>query len=283
MRLASYRFEDSIGVAAVEEELVVDCRPFAGASMRAFLAQGQEALAGLRAFAATAVTQLLDNERLLPPVPDPALFIGVGLNYRKHAAEMGRELPRSPALFTKAPASINTPHGLILRDPAAPSLDYEGELGIVIGRTCRKVPEASAAEVIAGYVVVNDVTVRERITPDAVMLAKGGDTHGPFGPWITTADEIPDPHDLGIRTWVNGEVRQDGSTADLHFGCFELVARISAALTLRPGDIITTGSPAGSGSGFQPPRWLEPGDVVRVEIDRIGAIEHVVRDLGDES
>jgi 2-keto-4-pentenoate hydratase/2-oxohepta-3-ene-1,7-dioic acid hydratase in catechol pathway len=251
--------------------------------MRAFLAQGAEALTALRTFAATAVTQPLDNERLLPPVPDPALFIGVGLNYRNHAAEMGRELPRSPALFTKAPGSINTPYGVILRDPDAPSLDYEGELGIVIGRTCRKVPESRAAEVIAGYVVVDDVTVRERITPDAVMLAKGGDTHGPFGPWITTADEIPDPHDLGIRTWVNGELRQDGSTADLHFGCFELVARISAALTLRPGDIITTGSPAGSGNGFQPPRWLEPGDVVRVEIDRIGAIEHVVRDLGDES
>lgn len=279
MRLATYLFNNGPGVAVVREAQVIDCRTVAGSDMAAFLGKGSDAMTHLAEHLAELPARPLMIEALLAPV-QPSSFLGIGLNYRAHAAEMGRELPRSPAVFAKARNSISPPYGTILRDPAAPSLDYEGELGIVIGRTCHKVDEARAAEVIAGYVVVNDVTVRERITPEAIMLAKSAITHGPFGPWIVTRDEVPDPHLLRIRTWVNGELRQDGSTADLHFNCYQLIAQLSEALTLQAGDIVTTGSPSGSGNSFTPARWLVPGDVVRVAIDGIGWIEHVVKDGG---
>jgi 2-keto-4-pentenoate hydratase/2-oxohepta-3-ene-1,7-dioic acid hydratase in catechol pathway len=278
MRLATYAFDDGIGVAAVLGDEIVDLRQVAGGSMRGLLARGEAGLAAVRLAADAGPIGPLQCDRLLAPVPDPGAFLGVGLNYKAHAAEMGRALPQQPAVFAKLTACINPPFGTILRDPAAPSLDYEGELGIVIGRTCHRVKPEEAPAMIAGYVVVNDISVRERIAPDAVLLAKSAVSHGPFGPWLVTSDEVGDPHDLGIRTWVNDELRQDGTTADLHFSCFDLVSRLSAALTLQPGDIITTGSPSGSGSSFKPPRWLKPGDVVRVEIDRIGAIEHRVAD-----
>jgi len=146
----------------------------------------------------------------------------------------------------------------------------------VVGRRCHRITAGEARAFIADYVVVNDVTMRDLARPDTLVLGKSGLGHGPFGPWLTTADAVTDPHALAIHTWVNGELRQSLTTAELHVGCFDLLAWLSSVLVLEPGTVIATGSPAGSEAGFTPPRWLVPGDVVRVAIEGLGAIEHRV-------
>ncbi len=157
------------------------------------------------------------------------------------------------------------------------ALDYEGELAFVIGRRARHVPAARAHEVIAGYVVANDVSVRDwQFKAPTMTLGKSFDTHGPLGPWLTTADEMPDPHGLELRTWVNGELRQHANTRQLIFSCFDQVAVLSTVFTLQPGDVITTGTPSGVGGAMQPPKFLRAGDVVRIEVDGLGHIENTV-------
>jgi 2-keto-4-pentenoate hydratase/2-oxohepta-3-ene-1,7-dioic acid hydratase in catechol pathway len=159
------------------------------------------------------------------------------------------------------------------------ALDYEGELGVVIGRRCRHVPRERARDVIAGYLVVNDVSVRDwQLRIPTWTMGKSFDTHGPLGPWLTTADEVGDPHALRLRTWVNGELRQDSNTKHLIFDCFALVEHLSTAFTLEPGDVVSTGTPGGVGIACKPPRLLQVGDVVRVEIDGLGLIENPVVD-----
>jgi 5-carboxymethyl-2-hydroxymuconate isomerase len=156
-------------------------------------------------------------------------------------------------------------------------LDYEGELAVVIGSEARTVPVDRALEHVFGYAVMDDVSARDRQRAEPQWVrAKGGDTFAPFGPWITTADEVPDPQALRIRTWVNGDLRQDGNTADMVFPVAELVSYCSAQFTLEPGDVITTGTPAGVGMASAPEGYLRPGDRVRIEIDGLGAIEHDV-------
>jgi 2-keto-4-pentenoate hydratase/2-oxohepta-3-ene-1,7-dioic acid hydratase in catechol pathway len=157
------------------------------------------------------------------------------------------------------------------------ALDYEGELGVVIGRPCRHVPAARAQEVIAGLTVVNDVTVRDwQLRTPTWTMGKSFDTHCPIGPWIVTPDELPDPHSLDIKTWVNGELRQSSNTKHLIFDCFTLIEHLSTAFTLEPGDLIATGTPSGVGIGMKPPRLLQVGDVVRIAIDGVGEIENRV-------
>ena len=167
----------------------------------------------------------------------------------------------------------------IQRPRVSAALDYEGELGFVIGRRCRHVPRDRAHEVIAGYIIVNDVSVRDWQRRAATMtLGKSFDTHGPCGPWIVTPDEIGDPHTLELRTLVNGEERQHSNTRHLFFNCFEQIETLSTVFTLQPGTIISTGTPAGVAGAMKPPKWLKPGDVVRIEIERIGHIESRVID-----
>jgi 2-keto-4-pentenoate hydratase/2-oxohepta-3-ene-1,7-dioic acid hydratase in catechol pathway len=207
----------------------------------------------------------------------PGKLIGVGLNYRDHAAETGAALPTQPLLFAKFPSSVTGPNGTVPRPGYTDALDYEGELCVVIGRRARDVPEARALEHVFGYAVMDDVTARDRQRAEPQWArAKGGDGFAPFGPWVTTADEVPDPQSLRIRTWVNGDLRQDGTTAEMVFSVAELIAWCSASFTLEPGDVITTGTPAGVGVARRPPSFLQPGDRVRIEIDRLGAIEHAV-------
>lgn len=210
--------------------------------------------------------------RLLAPIPQPPMFLGVGLNYRDHAREVGRELGPTPAVFAKLHGSVAPPYGKVASDFT--SFDYESELGLVIGRRCHRVTAAQAADYIAGHTIVNDFSVREFVKPDTLVLGKSGRGHGPFGPWLTT--DVPDPHALGISTHVNGELRQSSNTRELHVGVFELVAWLSKMLVLEAGAVIATGSPLGSGIGFDPPRWLVPGDIVRVDIEALGHIEHRV-------
>lgn len=220
--------------------------------------------------------------RLHAPVARPPKFLAVGLNYADHIAEAGLDAPRVPTIFNKQSTCVIGHGDAIERPLAAQCLDYEGELAFVVGRRCRHVPRERADEVIAGYLVADDVSVRDRQTATpTITLAKSADTHGPLGPWITSADEIPDPHGLAIRTWVNGQLRQDSSTSELVFDCRDLVAHLSDVFTLEPGDVVATGTPSGVGWFMSPPQFLRAGDVVRVEIEQLGVLENEVVDKPD--
>jgi acylpyruvate hydrolase len=209
----------------------------------------------------------LHEVELLAPLVAPRAIFGIGLNYRAHAAEQGAELPDAPIVFMKLPSSAAPPHGVVRCPAVVKRLDYEGELAVVMG----------AAGRVAGYAVADDVSARDLQRRESQWTrAKGADGFCPYGPCITTADEIPDPHDLRLRTWVNGDLRQDASTADMIFRIPELIAFISETCTLAPGDLILTGTPSGVGMSMSPRRFLAPGDTVRIEIDRLGAIEHSI-------
>lgn len=218
----------------------------------------------------------LDRVSLTAPLR-PVKLLGVVRNYAMHAKEMNEPAPEFPNMFSKLVTAVTGPDGPVVRPAATRELDYEGELAVVIGRTATRIAEADAMDHVFGYTVINDVSARDlQRTERQWARAKGCDTFAPMGPWVVTADEIPDPQALRIRTWVNGEARQDGSTADMLHSVARVVAWCSQSFTLEPGDVIATGTPAGVGKGFDPPRFLEPGDLVRIEIEAIGAIEHRV-------
>lgn len=207
----------------------------------------------------------LEDVVLLAPVPLPGAIFGIGRNYAAHARELGNDVPSQPTVFAKLARSSIGPAGPIRIPAAARFVDYEGELAVVIG----------AGGEVAGYAVANDVSARDLQFEEGGQWTrgKGPDTFCPWGPWITTADELGDPHDLRLRTWVNGELRQDATTADLIFDVPRLVAQIAEITALQPGDVILTGTPEGVGWGRDPRVALQPGDVVRIEIDRLGVIE----------
>jgi 2-keto-4-pentenoate hydratase/2-oxohepta-3-ene-1,7-dioic acid hydratase in catechol pathway len=220
----------------------------------------------------------LEEVRLLAPVR-PRKFLGIGLNYADHIAESGMEAPEFPVFFNKQVTCVVGPGDDVHMPRVSNLLDYEGELAIVIGERCRHVSEERAAEVIAGYTITNDVSVRDwQLRTPTMTLGKSFDTHGPLGPWVVTADELGDPHALSIRTYVNDELRQDGNTKEMIYDCFQQVAHLSEAFTLEPGDVIATGTPAGIGAVRQPfpEGLLKVGDVVRVEIEGIGTLENTV-------
>ena len=204
---------------------------------------------------------------LLAPIPAPRAIFGIGLNYADHIAEMGGERPERPVVFMKLPSSAAAPNAPVPCPAVVKRLDYEGELAVVMG----------AGRSVAGYAVANDVSARDLQQREPQWTrAKGADGFCPYGPWITTADEVLDPHALSLRTWVNGELRQDSSTSNLVFTVPELIEFISETCALHPGDLILTGTPSGVGMAQDPPSFLASGDVVRIEIERLGVIEHPV-------
>ena len=220
----------------------------------------------------------LDDVRLLAPV-QPRKFLAIGLNYADHIAEAGMEAPEYPVFFNKQITCVVGPDDDVHMPRVSTLLDYEGELAVVIGTRCRHVPEDRAHEVIAGYTIANDVSVRDwQIRTPTMTMGKSFDTHGPLGPWIVTGDELGDPHGLALKTYVNDELRQDGNTGEMIYNCFQQVAHLSQAFTLEPGDVIATGTPAGIGAVRQPfpDGLLKVGDVVRVEIDGIGTLTNTV-------
>lgn len=231
---------------------------------------------------AGAVDLPLSQVHLLAPVPRPGKILGIGLNYADHIAESNMAKPELQLWFAKMPTSARGPFDSIELPKVSEQLDYEAELAFIIGLRCKNVTRENAAEVIFGYCAANDVSVRDwQLRTSQFMLGKSFDTHAPFGPWIVTRDEVPDPHALGIRCLVNGEVRQSSNTRELIFDCFDQIAHLSQVFTLEPGDVILTGTPGGVAGGMKPPRWLRAGDVVRVEIDGVGSIENTVRPEGE--
>jgi acylpyruvate hydrolase len=209
----------------------------------------------------------LSDVTLLAPIPEPPTIYAIGLNYAKHVEETGNQRPEAPIVFVKVRGSIAPPGGPVRCPDVVRRLDYEGELTVVIG----------AGGQIGGYCVADDVTARDLQGREPQWTrAKGADTFCPFGPWVTTADEVPDAGNLRLRTWVNGELRQDSNTSDLIFGCQDVVDFIAQTCTPVPGDLILTGTPSGVGSALDPPKFLRSGDVVRIDIERLGAIEHRV-------
>ncbi len=282
MKLCTFSHGGSKRVGLVDGDSILDLAAAAPAlprEMVRFLEAGRDALTAARAALAKGPRVPLAEARLEAPIARPPKFLAVGLNYADHVAESGLETPKLPMIFNKQSTCVVGPHDPVHIPRASHVVDYEGELGFVIGRRCRHVSREAAADVIAGYLVVNDVTVRDwQFRVPTWTMGKSFDTHGPIGPWIVTADELADPHQLRLRTWVNGELLQESNTKQLIFDCFALVEHLSTAFTLEPGDIVTTGTPSGVGIAHKPPVLLKAGDVVRVEIDGIGAIENPVID-----
>lgn len=219
----------------------------------------------------------LEGIRLLSPVPRPGKIVCVGLNYRDHAAESGQPLPASPLLFAKLGNAVVGPGAPIMVPPFTKQVDYEAELGVVIGRTVRRASPGDALGTVLGYTCVNDVSARDLQFADGQWTrGKTLDTFCPIGPWIVTPDEIGDPQGLGIRCTVNDRVLQDSTTANMIFSVAELISFISQGITLEAGDVIATGTPAGVGFARTPPVFLVPGDVVTVAIDGIGELTNPV-------
>jgi 2-keto-4-pentenoate hydratase/2-oxohepta-3-ene-1,7-dioic acid hydratase in catechol pathway len=279
MKIARFEIEGRIELGVVRDEGIValDRVGFGYFDMLALIAAGSEVLGDIRKRTASAAAHhRLEDVRLLAPLR-PGKYLAIGMNYARHVAEMGHaERPAHQYWFNKQTTCVNGPFDAI--DPGVTQmLDYEVELGVVIGRTAKSVTAAQALGHVFGYLVANDVSARDwqKHSPTFTM-GKSFDTHGPIGPWIVTADEVPDPQALALRCLVNGEIRQQSSTADMSFSVAEQIEYLSTAFTLEPGDLLATGTPEGVGAAMDPPRFLQPGDIVRCEIDGIGAIENQV-------
>jgi 2-keto-4-pentenoate hydratase/2-oxohepta-3-ene-1,7-dioic acid hydratase in catechol pathway len=212
------------------------------------------------------------------PIERPGKIVCVGLNYRDHAEEQGTQLPQAPLLFAKWPNALIGPGEPIVIPPITQQVDYEAELGVVIGERVQGVSKEHALEAVHGYLCLNDVSARDLQFGDGQWTrGKSLDTFCPIGPELIPAADIPDPQALAIRAVVNGEVLQDSSTAKMIFTVAEIVAHVSRAITLEPGDLIATGTPAGVGAFRDPPIWLRPGDEVTIEIDGVGSLTNPVR------
>ena len=279
MKLCRFKHAGLSRIGKVTGDSVVDLSGVAGVgtSMRDLLSNLPRLRPALEAAAAPALP--LEQVRLLAPIDDPQKYLAIGMNYKAHADEAaaaGIPIPKSQLWFNKQVSCINGPHDPIDAPRVSDKLDYEAELGVVIGRRCRHVSASDARSVIAGYFVANDVTARDwQARSPTFTLGKSFDTHGPIGPWITTDDEIPDPHALTMWLTVNGEERQRTSTGDMLYNIYDQIAYLSTVMTLEPGDLLATGTPAGVGIASN--RFLKPGDRVRVEIDHLGAIDNPVR------
>ena len=297
MKVLRYRIEDVEGVGILENDYIIPLHEFCAVNNIEenvkSLIENWDTLEKLiiEHIALKIGAFPLDQNILLAPIPSPEKFLAIGMNYKKHRAESidaGITPPRNQMWFTKQISCINDPNGDIIKPESTMMLDYEVELALVIGKTCYQVRAEEASNYIFGYMICNDISMRDwqlHNMPDRVelMIGKSHDTHGPIGPWIVTSKEIAYPHNLKINCYVNNELRQSSDTGDMIWNCFEQIEYLSSAMTLKPGDIIATGTPPGS--GFSPRGasgkadkerkgnvFLEPGDVVKCEIESIGTI-----------
>ncbi|MGH7325585.1 MAG: fumarylacetoacetate hydrolase family protein [Candidatus Rokuibacteriota bacterium] len=247
-------------------------------STRGFLEGGvaaREAVASITEW----VTVPRRGARLHAPTADPGKFICIGLNYRDHAEEAGQPIPKEPPIFPKWANAILDPGEPILRPRGSKQLDWEVELGVVIGRTARHVPKEQALDFVWGYTIINDVSARDfQFVTTQWAAGKIGDTMAPVGPYIADRGEVKDPHGLDLKLWVNGNLMQTGNTRTFIFDVRYLVSYLSGIMTLQPGDLIATGTPPGVGFARKPPVFLQPGDAVKLEITSLGTLENSVKD-----
>ena len=284
------RFDDAgvprLGVLRGDMIVALDAIAAAFPTMRSIIEGGPAALDRVRGVLADpeATSLPLSGAKLLCPVERPGKYLAIGMNYSKHVEEserIGVPAPKQQLWFNKQTTCVSGPYDPI--DPGVTEkLDYEVELGVVIGAAAKGVTEADAHRHVFGYLVANDVSARDwQFHSPTFTMGKSFDTHGPVGPWIVTADEVPDPHALMLRCMVNGDVRQQSDTSQMIFNVWEQISYLSTAFTLEPGDLIATGTPEGVGVGMEPPVFLQPGDVVRCEIEGLGAIENTVARAAD--
>ena len=265
MRIARFESSGHTGIARVEDDTLV------------VLDAPDVVTACVSSASETGDRLSMADVRLLAPVPKPPKFLAIALNYQDHIDETGATAPDFPTFFNKQTSCVTGPYDPIVVPSVSSFVDYEGELGVVIGRVGRRVSEDEAESIIAGYLVVNDVSARDwQFKAPTHTHGKSFDTHGPIGPWVVTPDEVGDPHALGIRTWVNGDLLQDGSTKDMIFDVWHQLSVLTTACTLEPGDLLATGTPAGVGVARKPTVQLKDGDTVRIEIEGIGSIENPV-------
>lgn len=278
MKLARFTVEGRTRLGKVVGETVVDISaavPEAGDSMRALLQQLDTVRGAIEAVDAPSFS--LSDVVLEAPIADPFKYLAIGMNYQSHVDEAeaaGKTAPKTQIWFNKQVSCINGPFSDVDVPKSGPDMvDYEAEMGVVIGKRCRHVSREDARSVIAGYLVCNDVTARDwQFRSPTFTLGKSFDTHGPIGPWITTDDEIADPHALTITLHLNGEERQNASTSEMIYNIYDQIAYLSEVMTLEPGDLIATGTPAGVGIAGD--RFMKAGDVVRVSVEGLGAIEN---------
>lgn len=278
MKLARFTQGQDTRIGRVEGDGIIDLTEVVGpnASMRRVLADLDFLKAKLQAVTGPSVP--LAAVRLEAPIIDPGKFLGIGMNYKEHAEEAraaGINVPTSQMWFNKQVSCINGPFGAVVKWNAAEKVDYEIELGVVIGKSCHQVKRADARSVIAGYCIVNDVSARDWLHRSPTFtLGKSFNTHGPIGPWITTDDEIADPLNLDMVLTVNGQTRQHHRTDGMIYDIYDQIEYLTTVMTLEPGDIIATGTPSGVGASTQ--TFLKPGDVMRLEIESLGFIENTV-------
>jgi 2-keto-4-pentenoate hydratase/2-oxohepta-3-ene-1,7-dioic acid hydratase in catechol pathway len=283
LKLATFLYQKQTRVGAVVKNQIVD--GFGDANlptdMITFLEQGDSALQKMQVLILSETHRIpLAEVQLLAPIPRPRKYLGIGLNYADHVDETGLEKPEYPLFFTKQSSCV-IGHGAAIEIPiVSEKVDYEGELAFVIGKRCKNVPVEKAHEVIAGFTIANDVTVRDwQFRSPTWMVGKSFDTHGPIGPWLVTTDEILNPHALSLKTWVDDELRQNSNTCYMMFNCYEMIAYLSQAMTLEVGDVITTGTPSGVGVKMKPRGYLKAGQVVKIEIEGIGMLINPVIDV----
>jgi 2-keto-4-pentenoate hydratase/2-oxohepta-3-ene-1,7-dioic acid hydratase in catechol pathway len=282
MKIIRYLQGDEPRIAAVVDDRVIPITPLASqyTQVRQLAAAGAVELARLTKLVLAAPSTLrLSQIKLLAPIERPGKYLAIGMNYESHAKEaekLGVPRPTQQLWFNKQTSCLSGPYDDI--DPGVTEkLDYEVELGVVIGKAAKRVAAADAVEHVFGYFVANDVSARDwQFHSPTHTMGKSFDTHGPIGPCIVTADEIGDPHSLGLRSFVNGERRQDSNTNQLIYRIWDQIAYLSTAFTLESGDLLITGTPEGVGIGMKPPQFLKIDDVVRCEVDKIGAIENTV-------
>jgi len=280
MKLITFTYQTITRIGAVVDTQVVDGLDDSTlpTDMIAFLEQGEGAFTKMQRLIDTGLHRLnLSDVKLLAPIPRPRKYLGIGLNYADHIDETNLEKPEYPVFFTKQSCCVVGPDANIILPKISEKMDYECELAFVIGKKCKHVSLEEAPNVIAGFMIANDVTMRDwQFRSPTWTLGKSFDTHGPLGPWLVTRDEIANPHNLNLKTWVDDELRQNSNTQHMIFNCYEMIAYLSQAMTLEVGDVITTGTPSGVGVKMKPRGYLKAGQVVKIEIDGLGTLRNFV-------
>jgi 2-keto-4-pentenoate hydratase/2-oxohepta-3-ene-1,7-dioic acid hydratase in catechol pathway len=293
MKIIRYRYKNKECYGVLKQQTII-CLPALAKRFKKQLPQRLEEFVALEETAVKTAENLLEKANegdaesvsaltsavaLLAPIPSPPKIICLGLNYVDHAAETNATVPDEPVIFMKPHTTIIGPNENIIKPNFVKRLDYEGELAIIMGKKAKNIPVSEAKKYIFGYTILNDVSARDFQFKDKQWTrGKSFDTFAPTGPCITTANQLQDTDYLGIRTWVNGELRQNSSTKNMAFSVSEIVHHLSRVMTLEPCDVIATGTPAGVGFAMKPPKYLQHGDVVRIEIEGIGVLENTVEE-----